>query len=89
MTTPIHPGEHLAEFLEEYGLTQTALAKRMHAPRMRISQIVRGERAVTADTAIRLAKVFNTTPQFWLNLQASYDLACAIVDTRRIRPLVA
>ena len=91
MTNPIHPGEHLAEFLEEYEISQNALAKRMGIPRMRVSQIVRGERSITADTAIRLGIVFKTAPQFWMNLQARYDLEVAEprVDARTIDPLVA
>ncbi len=91
MTNAIHPGEHLSEFLEEYEISQNALAKRMEIPRMRVSQIVRGERTITADTAIRLGIVFGTTPQFWMNLQAHYDLelAGAQVDARSIDPLVA
>lgn len=91
MNAAIHPGEHLAEFLEEYELSQNALAQRMGIPRMRISQLVRGERSVTADTAIRLGLVFRTTPEFWLNLQSRYDLdlASANIDPKVIKPLVA
>ncbi len=91
MKTAIYPGEHLAEFLQEYEISQNALAKRMGIPRMRVSQIVRGERTITADTAIRLGLVFGTTPQFWMNLQARYDLELAEprIDARRIDPLVA
>jgi len=91
MKNAIHPGEHLAEFLEEYEISQNALAKRMGIPRMRVSQIVRGERTITADTAIRLGIVFGTTPQFWMNLQARYDLELAEpqIDARSIDPLVA
>lgn len=91
MTNPIHPGEHLAEFLGEYEISQNALAKRMGIPGMRVSQIVRGERSITADTAIRLGIVFGTTPQFWMNLQARYDLEVAEpqVDAHTIDPLVA
>lgn len=91
MKNPIHPGEHLAEFIAEYEISQNALAKRMGVPRMRISQIVRGERSITADTAIRLGIVFKTTPQFWMNLQARYDLEVADpeVDARSIDPLIA
>jgi addiction module HigA family antidote len=91
MKTAIYPGEHLAEFLQEYEISQSALAKRMGIPRMRVSQIVRGERTITADTAIRLGLVFDTTPQFWMNLQARYDLELAEpqIDARSIDPLVA
>jgi addiction module HigA family antidote len=74
---PIHPGEHLREFLEEYGLSQYALAKATGMSEMRVSEIVRGKRAVTADTALRLGRFFGTAPEFWLNLQSRYDLETA------------
>jgi addiction module HigA family antidote len=74
---PIHPGEHLAEYLEEFGVSQYRLAKAVHVPQMRISEVVRGKRAITADTALRLARFFGTSPQFWLNLQSRYDLETA------------
>ncbi len=70
-----HPGLTLLEdFMEPLGLTQNRVAKDVGVPPMRISQIVRGERSITADTALRLARYTGTTPQFWLNLQAAYDL---------------
>lgn len=73
---PVHPGELLREdFLPEYGLSAGALAAALHVPRDRIEKIVREKRAVTADTAARLARYFGTTPQFWMNLQANFDLA--------------
>mgnify|MGYP001202531961 FL=1 len=75
---PIHPGEHLAEFLEELQITRYQLAKELRVPQIRISQIVRGKRSITADTALRLAKFFNTSPQYWLNLQSNYDLELAV-----------
>ena len=76
--TPIHPGEVLLEdFMKPLGLTQYALAKALHVTPMRISQIVRGERAITADTALRLARYFGTSPDVWLGLQARYDLDLA------------
>lgn len=72
---PIHPGEILREdFLPEYSLTAGSLAKALLVPRDRIEKIIRESRALTADTAARLARYFGTTPQFWLNLQANYDL---------------
>lgn len=72
----IHPGEILREdFLPEYDLTAGALANALRVPRDRIEKIVREKRAITADTAMRLAKYFGTSPQFWMNLQNSYDLA--------------
>jgi antitoxin HigA-1 len=72
----ITPGEILEkEFLEPMGISHHELAKRMEVPRMRISQIVRGQRAITAETAISLSRVFGTTTQFWMNLQTAHDLA--------------
>jgi antitoxin HigA-1 len=72
---PVHPGEVLAEdFLDPLGLTQYRLAKDTSVPPRRINEIVKGERAITADTALRLAKYFGTSDLFWLNLQARYDL---------------
>jgi antitoxin HigA-1 len=71
----VHPGEVLLEeFLEPAGLSQYRLAKDISVPPRRINEIVHGKRAVTADTALRLARYFGTTPRFWLNLQAQYDL---------------
>lgn len=75
---PIHPGEILREeFLEPMGITQYRLAKSLSVPPRRINEIVHGKRAITADTAIRLARYFGTTPQFWMNLQGHYDLDVA------------
>ena len=72
---PVHPGEVLAEdFMKPLGLTQYRMAKDIGVPALRISQIVRGQRSVTADTALRLARYFGTSPDVWLRLQASYDL---------------
>ena len=72
---PIHPGEILLEeFLRPLGLSQYRLAKEVSVPARRINQIVRGTRAITADTALRLARCFGTTERFWLNLQSHYDL---------------
>ena len=71
----VHPGEVLlGEFLEPMRLSQYRLAKDVSVPPRRINEIVHGKRAVTADTALRLARYFGTTPRFWLNLQAQYDL---------------
>ena len=78
MTTklpPVHPGEVLLEeFLDPAGLSQYRLAKDISVPPRRINEIVHGKRAITADTALRLARYFGTTPRFWLNLQAQYEL---------------
>src|SRR6185503_14128753 len=89
---PIHPGETLLEdFLKPLGLTAHRLALELLVPATRINDIVRGKRAITADTALRLARYFGTTPQFWVNLQANYDIELAL-DSRgteiseRIRP---
>lgn len=90
--SPIHPGEILwEEFLRPHGLTAYGAAKRMHVPRTRIERVVRGERPVTPDTAHRLARLFRTTPGFWLNLQQAYDLEAGErpADLARIEPLTA
>ncbi|MBN9071969.1 MAG: HigA family addiction module antidote protein [Rhizobiales bacterium] len=88
---PVHPGEILREdFLPEYSLTPGSLAKVLRVPRDRIEKLVREKRAITADTAMRLARYFGTTPQFWMNLQANYDLASvAVDDIARIEPRAA
>ncbi|MFA4932802.1 MAG: HigA family addiction module antitoxin [Caldisericia bacterium] len=72
---PIHPGEVLREeFLAPLGMSAHALALELKVPAPRINEIVRERRAITPDTALRLARYFGTTPQFWLNMQTSYDL---------------
>ena len=71
---PIHPGEHLREELEELGISARAFAQTLHVPTNRITAILNAQRAVTADTALRLARYFGTSPEFWLNLQSAYDL---------------
>src|SRR5688572_22290631 len=71
----IHPGEILLkEFLEALGISQYRLAKDINVPPRRINEIVHGNRAITADTALRLARYFGTSERFWLNLQSRYDL---------------
>lgn len=73
--SPIHPGEVLqAEFLDPLEMTQYRLAKSLSVPARRINEIVHGTRAISADTALRLARFFGTSELFWLNLQAAYDL---------------
>ena len=73
--SPVHPGEVLLEeFLRPLGLSQYRLAKDIGVPPRRINEIVHGKRAVTADTALRLARYFGTSARFWLNLQTQYDL---------------
>jgi addiction module HigA family antidote len=71
---PIHPGEVLAEELAELGLSARAFADALGVPHNRIAAILRGQRAITADTALRLATYFGTSPNFWLNLQQAYEL---------------
>jgi len=72
---PIHPGEVLLkDFIEGFGITQNKVAVAIGVPPRRINEIVHGKREITADTAARLARYFGTTPQFWLNLQATYEL---------------
>lgn len=78
MTRPaIHPGEILADELREIGVTSAALARDIAVPANRISQIIRGRRNITGDTALRLGHWFGTSAQFWLNLQTSYDVRVA------------
>lgn len=88
---PVHPGEVLRhEFLTPLGLTAHALALALRVPANRISTILAGERAVTAETALRLARHFGTTPGFWLNLQKAYELDVAEREAgARIRAEVA
>jgi antitoxin HigA-1 len=75
---PVHPGEVLkAEFLDEIGVSAYALAKALCVPANRVTAIINGERAITAETALRLARFFGTTDFFWMNLQSNYELAVA------------
>jgi addiction module HigA family antidote len=74
---PIHPGEILADELEELTITPTELARQLSVPANRITQIIQGKRAVTGDTALRLGHWFGTSAQFWLNLQSAYDIKVA------------
>ena len=90
-----HPGEVLgAEFLEPLGMSVNALAIALRVPATRIGAIVKGERSVTADTALRLARFFGTSPEFWMNLQAMHDLTKARQESgtrieRDVRPRAA
>lgn len=70
----IHPGEHLTEELQALDMSAAELARKINVPTNRITQIVNGTRAITGDTALRLAHFFGTSAQFWLNLQSLYDL---------------
>ena len=74
---PIHPGEVLQDVLNEAGLTINALALALRVPANRIGAIVKGQRSIIADTALRLGRYFGTSAQLWMNLQAKYDLAIA------------
>ena len=87
---PIHPGEHLAEMMAELGVSQYRLAKCIGVPPIRVHAIVKGQRSITADSALRIERAVGTTPEFWLNLQRMYDLDVARgkVDLGGIEPLV-
>ena len=74
---PVHPGEHPAEFVDEMGISQYRLAHDISVPPRRITEIAKGKRAVTADTALRLGRYFGMSAQFWMNLQDHYDLEVA------------
>ncbi len=90
---PIHPGEVLEEeFMRPFGLSANGVAKRLDVPVTRVSEIVRGNRGITGDTALRLARFFGTSPELWLGLQAEYDLRVARREVgesveRRVVPL--
>jgi len=93
--TPIHPGEILADELREIGVSAAQLARTLRVPANRISQIIAGKRAISADTALRLARYFGTTPDLWMNLQKTYELDLARQALGRVlsqlpqRPTVA
>lgn len=75
---PTHPGEVLLEdFLKPLGMSQYALAKALDVPQVRIGAIIKGKRAITPDTALRLARYFGTSPEFWLGMQTTHDLEMA------------
>lgn len=76
---PIHPGELLRDELEEIGTSLNELSRALRVPMNRISALVNGKRSITADTAMRLARYFGTSPQYWLNLQSAYDLEVAAI----------
>ena len=75
--TPIHPGEHLLELIEDWNLTQYRLAKELGVPQTRIMQILKGKRSISTDTALRLSRFFGMSDRFWLRLQMNYDVECA------------
>ena len=78
---PVHPGQYLADELKDIGVTPTELARQIAVPANRISEIIRGRRSITGDTALRLSHWFGTTPQFWMNLQSAYDIRVAALRT--------
>lgn len=73
----IHPGEHLAQELQELGMSAAELARKLDVPTNRVTGILNGQRAITGDTALRLAHFFGTSPEFWLNLQSLYAIRVA------------
>jgi addiction module HigA family antidote len=74
---PVHPGEILKETLEDLGISMNRLSQEIHVPANRVSSIIAGRRAITGETALRLARYFRTTPEYWLNMQARFDLETA------------
>lgn len=89
---PVHPGEVISNlYLLPLEMSAPTLAKHLHVPRTRIERLVKGETALTVDTAIRLSKFFRTSPEYWLNMQRNWDLACASknVDVSKIEPHTA
>lgn len=79
-----HPGEMLREeFLIPYGISQNALAMKIHVPSTRVGEIIHGRRAITSDTALRLARFFGNSPEFWMNLQQQYDLSKAKLELEK------
>lgn len=79
---PIHPGEFLREALDELSLTQAAFAQALGISPMRVSHLLKGDRPVTAELALRLGRAFGQSPQYWLNLQTSYDLKVAQAEMK-------
>jgi len=86
--TAIHPGEFLKEILEEMGMSQRAFAQALGVSPMRISHIIRGTRPVSADMALMFGKAFGQTPQYWLNLQADFDLKSVHVNLSKVPSLL-
>lgn len=74
---PIHPGEHLAEELREIGISARELARDLNVPATRVTEILRGRRGISGDTALRLGRYFQVSPEFWMNLQKLYELDLA------------
>jgi addiction module HigA family antidote len=89
---PMHPGEVLKElYLDPLDMGAITFARRLDVPRTRIERLVKGVTSVTPDTALRLARAFNTTPAYWMNMQTNYDMSVAskVVDVSGIEPLFA
>ena len=89
---PMHLGEVLKElYLDPLGMGAIALARRLDVPRTRVERLVKGVTGITPDTALRLARAFNTTPAYWMNMQANYDIAAASkkLEVSGIEPLLA
>ena len=87
---PIHPGEMLADELAELGISATALSQALDVPNNRVTQTIKGQRAITAETALRLGRWFGTSAEFWLNLQKQYELRRAEQDYgQKIRETVS
>ena len=89
---PLHPGEVLQElYLTPLGISAITLAKKILVPRTRIERLLRGDTSLSADTAIRLARIFGTTPEYWLNMQRAFDLANVkkSIDLSKIEPFNA
>lgn len=90
--TPIHPGEILKDELDEIGISAAELARQLHVPENRMSEVIRGRRNITADTALRLSRWFGTSTEFWMNLQKNYELRKAAQEhgkeIERIQPRV-
>ncbi len=80
---PVHPGQVLREELDELGLSTNALSKALGVPVNRVTMILNGQRGVSADTALRLARYFGTTPQLWLNLEKTWELRQAEIESGR------
>ncbi len=76
----LHPGKILKDELEALELSANAFAKKLHVPANRVTTILKGQRGITADTALRLSVYFGTTPEFWLSLQTAYDLKTAMIE---------
>ena len=88
---PVHPGEILSDELQELSMSATALAHALAVPTNRVTAILKGQRGITADTALRLSRYFGTSPQLWLNLQKTFELRQAEIESgqeiaERVRP---